>query len=70
MGVLNQREVEDLLVRLRSRSVPRRQAYDVAGNKIKFAVYEDDYVIEVPSDPDCLKAAGVIDALINTGAKA
>lgn len=56
-------ELEQLLARLRSRAVTKRQAYDAKGNKLPFALYEDDYVKEVPADQDCADALAVIEAM-------
>lgn len=63
MSLPDQATLDDLLRRLKERGAPRRQAFDAQGNKIRYAIFDDDVVKEIPADPDCAEAAAVIEAL-------
>lgn len=64
MSIPDRAALGDLLRRLKARAAPRRQAFDAHGNRIRFAVYDDDRVEEVPADPDCAEAAAAIESLL------
>jgi hypothetical protein len=55
--------MDDLIKRLQDRAETKLVAYDWAGHKLLFAVYEDDYVKEEPADKDCADALARIEQL-------